>query len=249
MSTQKRPRFSWQFTSDLRNVAQTAYEIAVTDEAQKSVWSSGKVESDQSVFVPYGGPALKSGAKYNWKVRVWDNNKKGSAWSQGALWQMGLLEKADWKAKWIEADFAEDTVNQPSPLFRKDFRTSKKIRSATAFITAHGMYEAEINGKRVGDYYLTPGWTSYNKRLQYQVYDVTKLLQSVTMRLVWQSGMAGTGDSWPAGQKKFYGKTLALLFQLQLTYNDGRTDFVVSDNSWKSSPGQFRIQKSIMAKQ
>ncbi|MEI9909179.1 MAG: alpha-L-rhamnosidase N-terminal domain-containing protein [Bacteroidota bacterium] len=78
---------------------------------------------------------------------------------------MALLNAGDWKAKWIEPGYAEDSVMRPSPLFRKQFNTAKKIVSATAYITSHGLYEAFINGKRIGDAFLTPGWTSYNKRL------------------------------------------------------------------------------------
>jgi alpha-L-rhamnosidase len=134
--------------------------------------------SDRSVHVPYAGAALQSGKKYTWEVRVWDNNGKPSAWSEPAFFQTALLSTADWHAKWIEADFVEDSINRPAQYFRKQFSSTKKIASATAYITAHGMYEAQINGKRVGDAYLTPGWTSYNKRLQYQVYDVKDMLTS-----------------------------------------------------------------------
>src|SRR6201999_2879349 len=97
-----------------------------------------------------------------------DKSGKWSAWSKTAFFQMGQLDAADWKAKWIQPGYIDDPVKQPSPLFRKEFTLSKKIRSATAYITAHGIYEAHLNGKRIGDAFLTPGWTSYNKRLQYQ---------------------------------------------------------------------------------
>ena len=130
--------------------------------------------SGQSVQVPYSGASLESGKKYSGQVRVWDQSGKVSAWSEPFFWQMGLLKPADWKAKWITA-ITEDTLLQPSPLFRKKFTIAKKIASATAYITSHGLYEASINGKRVGDAYLTPGWTSYHKRLQYQQYDITPL--------------------------------------------------------------------------
>src|SRR5690348_16312686 len=148
------PRFSWQLASDKRNVMQTAYEIKVRT-GKATMWSSGKVNSDSSVHVYYKGTPLQSGTKYSWQVRVWDNSGKTSEWSEQAFWQTGLLNANDWKAKWIQIGFAEDTFNRPSPLFRKEFKTAKKIVSATAYITSHGMYEACINGKRIGDADLT----------------------------------------------------------------------------------------------
>ncbi len=241
----KQPRFSWQLVSDLRNVSQTAYEIIVSS-GKNSVWKSGKITSDQSVHVPYAGAALQSGKKYTWKVRVWDNNGKTSPWSEPAFFQTALLNQSDpiaigWKAKWIEAGFIEDSINRPAQYFRKQFAANKKIASAIAYITAHGMYEAQINGKRVGDYYLTPGWTSYNKRLQYQVYDVTNLLASgynaigVVAGNGWYRGFL----AW-SGNKDVYGKKLGILFQLDITYTDGTTASIVSDESWKSSTGSIR---------
>jgi alpha-L-rhamnosidase len=239
------PRFTWQLTSDKRNTVQSAYEIKVFDQSQKQVWKSGKVTSDQSVHVPYTGEPLKSGMRYTWQVRVWDGAGKGSSWSEKGSWQMGLLNASDWKAKWIKAGGKEDTVNRPSPLLRKTFAAGKKVRSATAYITAHGLYEAFINGKRVGDAVLTPGWTSYNNRLQYQQYDVTELIAQgqnavgVALGSGWYRGFIGFG-----GQKNFYGNEIALLVQLEITYNDGTKEVVVSDESWKSSTGSI-LQSEI----
>ena len=236
----KQPRFSWRLVSEQRNIAQTAYEIKVMS-GKATAWSSGKVSSDKSVQVIYAGQALQPEKKYYWQVRVWDNSGKQSEWSEPAFFQTAFLNVSDWKAKWIEAGFSEDSINRPALYFRKQFSSGKKIVSAIAYITAHGMYEAQINGKRVGDYYLTPGWTSYKKRLQYQVYDVTNLLAAGNNAI----GVI-TGNGWYrgflawGGNKDIYGKKTGVLFQLDITYSDGTTGSVVSDESWKSSTGSIR---------
>jgi len=242
------PRFSWQLDAGGRqNVMQTAYEIkAVTytylKKGKHGVWSSGKIMSDQSVYIPYKGDALVSGQKYYWQVRVWDNTGKPSEWSAPASWQMGMLAAADWKAQWISPGYEEDSVMRPSPLFRKEFSLNKKIASATLYITSHGLYEAQINGHRVGDAYLTPGWTSYNKRLQYQAYDVTDLLKEGK-----NAAGAVLGNGWYRGHIGFnplpnlYGKDISLLFQLEVTYTDGTKATIISDDSWKSSTGPVRF--------
>lgn len=239
-----RPRFSWQLTASKRNTAQTAYEIRVaTDPAnfekvRNLVWSSGKMNTDASVYVPYGGPALQSGAGYHWQVRVWDNYGNVSPWSAPAFWQMGLLAPGDWKARWIGQGFPEDTVLRPSPLLRKTFLINKKIKSATAYISARGLYEAFINGKRIGDACLAPGWTSYNNRIQYQQYDLTRELMPGVNAV---GAMLGSGWfrgnlAW-GGLKNIYGKETALLFQLDIVYTDGSRESVISNENWKSAPG------------
>lgn len=241
------PRFSWQLAADdKRNVMQTAYEIKVgTYIGTKQgplIWNPGKVASDQSVYVAYKGETLLSGQRYYWQVRVWENTGKASGWSEPAYFRMGLLTPADWKAQWISSAFTADTDKGASPLFRKTFSLPKKIQSATAYITAHGLYEAKINGHRVGDAYLTPGWTSYNKRLQYQAYDVTALMQPGENAVG-----AELGSGWYVGHIGFdpkpglYGNQLALLFQLEVTYTDGSKATIVSDGSWKSSTGPVRF--------
>lgn len=239
------PRLSWQLNSGARDVLQTAYEIRVGTEnsgheVKKLVWSSGKVYSDSSVQVNYKGDLLNSGIRYWWQVRVWDNQGNVSAWSSLATWQMGLLKPGDWKAAWIEPGFTEDST-RPSPLLRKEFTVRKKIRSATLYITSHGLYEARINGHRIGDAYLTPGWTSYHHRLQYQVYDLGNMLHpgknaiGVILGSGWYRGTMGFADN-----KNIYGSDVALLAQLDIVYEDGSTDQVVSDGSWKSSTGEIR---------
>lgn len=240
------PRFSWQLHSSGRNTMQTAYSIQVWQSGNKKnlVWNSGKVNSDQSVYIPYAGSALQSGKKYQWQVQVWDNKSPEPTQSGTGTFQMGLLQVGDWKAQWIEPGYVEDSVLRPSPMFRKQFRADKKIISATAFITAHGLYEAQINGKRISDAYFTPGWTAYQKRLQYQVYDVTHLLNKganaigVTLGSGWYRGVIGFSNN-----RNVYGKDIALLFQLAITYSDGTTAYVVSDNSWKSTTGAIRYSE------
>ncbi|MGZ3819473.1 MAG: family 78 glycoside hydrolase catalytic domain [Mucilaginibacter sp.] len=240
------PRLSWKLIAGKRGEMQTAYRVEVSESPNFSgnVWDSGRVHSDSSVFIAYKGKSLQSGKKYFWRVRVWDNSGNSSAWSPSAWWQTALFNTTDWKAQWITPGYTEDTVNRPSPLMRKQFSANKKIRSAVAYITAHGLYEASINGKRVGDAYLTPGWTSYNKRLQYQTYDVTDLLKAgnnaigVMLGNGWYRGIIGFAD-----HKNVYGKDIALLFQLNVTYEDGSTAVIASDDSWRSSTGDIRAEE------
>lgn len=239
-----RPRFSWQLLAgkNQRDVRQTAYELRVAPTPAALAtgrgvgWASGKVASDSSVHVTYAGPALAAGRRYYWQVRAWDQRGRPSAWSAPAHWQVGLLTPANWRAAWISPGYAEDSLRRPSPQLRKEFRVSKPLRSATAYVTAHGLYEAQLNGRRVGDAYLTPGWTSYDKRLAYQTYDVTDLLRpganavGVTLASGWYRGFIGY-----KGNHNLYGKDIALLWQLDLTYADGTTETVASDGSWQST--------------
>jgi len=240
------PRFSWILTADDRNVMQQAYELRVAEEeaslnrGKNLLWESGRVNSDASVLVPYEGEALSSGKKYFWQVRVWDQKGKSSRWSEPASFQMALLNPEDeFTAQWINAD-TEGAEERASPYFRKTFRLSngKKVRAATAYITSRGMYEAQLNGRRIGDAYLTPGWTSYQHRLQYQTYDVSDMLNTgenavgVVLGSGWYRGYIGF-----RGQKDFYGDDIALLFQMDITYEDGSTERIVSDGSWTYSYG------------
>lgn len=237
----RQPRLSWQLRSDERGVIQSAYQIQVAEEPDfKTVlWDSGRTAGDRSIHVPYGGPALVSGRRYYWRVRVWDGRDQASEWSAPAFWEMGLLSPGDWKAKWISPDWDEDTTkSQPCPMLRGAFRVSKPVRSARAYATSLGLYELHLNGRRVGDQLFTPGWTSYRKRLQYQTYDITELVRQgenavgVILGDGWYRGYLGWRD-----RRNVYGDRLAALVQIQLTFTDGSTQLVGSDESWKATTG------------
>lgn len=235
------PRFSWQITAgNAKNVLQSAYQVKVyTADNNKLIWNSNKVSGSQSIYVAYKGPALTSRSAYVWQVMIWDNKGHASPWSKKATWRMGLLSPTDWKASWIGPGYAGDTVNKPSPMFRKGITLNKTVKSAVAYITSHGMYEAQINGAKIGDAYLTPGWTSYKKRLQYQAYDVTKMLVKGQNAIGAKVG-SGWYRSTLVSSPNQYGKDAGLLFQLEVTYTDGTHETIVSDGSWKSATGELR---------
>lgn len=233
----KQPRFSWQLVSPKKNVVQTAYELTV-NQGNKTVWTSGKVTSAASLFNVYRGNALPSNTLFSWKVRVWDNQGQVSDWVTATF--QTALNKEDWTAKWINSGIVADTTNGIVPMLRKTFQTQKKVVRATAYVTARGMYEVEMNGARVGNAYLSPGWTTYSKHLQYQAYDVTSLVASgknaIGVRL--GSGWYRTRLGWE-NKQHIYGKETALLFQLAIMYSDGSKETIISDKSWKASDSEI----------
>ena len=235
-----KPRLSWKITSTETNVMQLAYEIKVTDQTAKGkvLWNSGKISSDKSVNIEYGGPELKSMQRVYWQVRVWDNNGKATDWSKPAFWEMGILKPELWTASWItmENEIKLDG-SKPCQYLRSEFATTKKVKSARVYVSSLGLYQLYLNGKKVGNDLFTPGWTSYNKRIQYQTYDVTALLQSKN------SMGAVLGDGWYRGnigwqnQRNYYGDKLALIAQLHVEYSDGTSENIGTSDSWKASTG------------
>lgn len=242
------PRLSWKIKSDLRSVMQLAYQIQVSkDDTSFSnpIWDTGKIYSDQSVHVEYSGPCLKSRSKYYCRVKVWDAKGNVSVWSEPAFWEMGLLNHNDWVADWITAEFPDHTSRpQPCPLMRTSFKVKGAVKSARAYVTSLGLYEFRLNGLKVGDYLFTPGWTSYNKRLQYQTYDIAHMLKE-------GDNAAGVilGDGWYKGnigwnnRYDVYGSKTAALVQIHITYENGNEQIIASGPDWKTSPGPILMSE------
>ncbi|MEQ9023472.1 MAG: alpha-L-rhamnosidase N-terminal domain-containing protein, partial [Pseudomonadales bacterium] len=213
---------------------QTAYRIEVSGESV--VWESGWVESDQSVLVPYGGEYLQSRQQFEWRVQFKDEGGIASDWSEPGTVELGLLSKSDWSAKWIRpATNAPEDVEKVSLLQRR-FELDGSIEKARLYVTARGLFEVSLNGVKVGNDYFANGFTSYSNRLDSLTYDVTDQLQQgdnsldALLAYGWYAGRFG----W-SGQRQNYGDYPELLLQLEVVYEDGRTERILSDENWQSS--------------
>ncbi len=257
------PLLGWQIKSSDRSVKQSAYRIIVAeqpDELEKEngpVWDSGRTDSEQSVNVVYKGKKLEPGNRYFWKVKIWDQNGRESPWSQTARWQTGLFSKSDWQgARWISHEaldssqrlvpgihgsgdnLGEKAVQRPVvPQFRKSFTVDKGLESATLSISGLGHYVAYLNGQRVGDSFLAPGWTDYDKTVLYNTYDVTSLLKAGV-------NVMGTlvGNGFYNINRERYRKLVisygmpTMIAHLHLRYSDGTSETIVTDETWKTKP-------------
>ncbi len=240
----QQPRFSWNISSDHRGVSQSAFRVLVADNKKEiqnetgNIWDSGKIPSDQSVNIVYKGSPLKSDQTYYWSVRVWNQDGEQSAWSEPASFHTGLSGSSDWKAKWI---IASDTLLS-APLLRKEFEVEKSVKQAFAYISAAGFYELELNGAKVGDHVLDPSITDYRKRLHYVTYDITKLLKSGSNAVGVIVGNGGFRLKFTKGRYCWNDGginmgTPRIIAQLNIIYNDGSQNTIISDESWKSSGG------------
>ncbi|KAF4627602.1 hypothetical protein G7Y89_g10548 [Cudoniella acicularis] len=240
------PRISWRFDGDAEKWTQKSYNISIerpkSEEsyAPRSVFT---VESEGSVLVPWPSRALKSRERAYIRAQATGADETTTEWSEKVAVEAGLLNREDWTAKMIAAEKVVNTNKSLRPaLFRKAFEVGEKIRSARLYITAHGVYEAFINGKKVGDHVLAPGWTSYKHRLTYQTYDVTSLLAEgenaigVEVGEGWYCGRLG----FNGGNRFIYGDRLAVLAQLEVVFESGQILTVASDDTWKSSFGPTR---------
>jgi alpha-L-rhamnosidase len=235
-----KPRLSWALDSTERNQIQTAYQVVVTGSDGGLVWDSGKVASAQQFHVPYGGPPLASGQRVSWVVRVWDRNGSASAPSAPGAWEMGLLANADWKGKWLAGSTALVDPPAPAPFFRKTVALSKTVKSARIYVAAAGYYELYVNGQKTGDEVLAPGFTRFDRRLLYVTHDVTAALKQGTnaIGLVLGNGFFNqtVGTDW-GFDKAPWRATPRALVQAQITFADGSSQTVVSDDSWHFATG------------
>jgi alpha-L-rhamnosidase len=259
------PRLSWELDDPRRGACQGAYQILVAsslgtlERDDGDLWDTGKVASDESVQIAYAGRPLRSGIQVYWKVRAWDAEGTASRWSEPATWSMGLLNPPDWDASWIgdsQAPPSDPAAVVPPPRLRRElalFDGEVGVRRAVAYVSALGLYELRLNGQRVGDHLLAPEWTDYNKRVQYQTYDVTSLLRPGANALAVQ-----LGDGWYAGriglskmiagmpERAHYGRQPQFLMRLVVESADGHTQSIVSDDGWRVSADGPVVSSDIL---
>lgn len=235
------PRFSWKINAEKNNTIQTAYRIQVCC-GEKKVWDSGKINSSQSVLVSYAGEDLKEEMRYEVKLIVEDNY--GNLGETSAWFETGIFDGSRFSAQMITHDFPDEET--ACPVFYRNFKIGKPIKQACIYATAHGVYELYINGNRVGDEYMSPGWTSYHKRLQYQYYDVTKYL-SEENRIEMP-----VGNGWYKGILSFdckpnrYGDRVEAFAELHIWYTDGEKEVIATDESWGVRTGKICYSEIYM---
>jgi alpha-L-rhamnosidase len=243
--------FAWAIAAETRGVVQSAYQIRVrTKEGSDDVWDSGRVPTDQQIDIRLPAElSLAPGTRYYWQVKIWDGDGIASKWSSPVWFETGLLAASDWSgAKWIAYPTPATAITTashkanaaaPLPLLRGTVELTKKVQRARIYASARGLYQLSINGKNVGDQYFAPGWTDYTKRIHFQTYDVTSLLQKDVNAI----GVA-LGDGWYRGKvglgwQGVYGDALAFIAKLHVIYADGSEEAFVSDGSWQASEGPF----------
>ena len=241
------PRFTWKLLSDARGEKQSAYRIVVSGSGE-AVWDSGKVSSSDTTLVPYEGKPLETRARYQVEVESWNRDGSASA-SSRSFWETGML--GAFRARWIGFPTEEsERTNEsaPSPYLRRSFTLDTPVGSARLYATALGLYEAQLNGTRVGKGVFTPGWTDYRRRVEYQTYDVTTLLRQGENVLEFV-----LGDGWYAGtigwekKRHHYGPyPLGLLAELHVENEGGGRIVIATDESWKGGEGPIRASDFLM---
>ncbi len=242
-----KPRFSWKLESEQTDTMQTAYQIQVVSEG-RMIWDSGCRKSDQSVLVEYDGLLLQPETVYEYRAVVWDNH--GETAQASGNFETGLLAGTAFQAQWITHPFEQEET--ACPVFTKTVHLDKPVKRARMYATALGVYEIQINGKKVGDTFFAPGWTNYKKRLQYQTYDVTEFLADETGSSKESVIEVIVGNGWYKGIFGFtctpnhYGDRVAALAELHVEYEDGSKEVVATDTSWQVRTGPVRYSEIYM---
>ena len=253
------PRLSWKLSateSSDRGIRQRAYRVLVASSAallekgEGDLWDSGRVSSEQSTLVSYAGSRLKSLQRCFWKVRVWDQNDRPSAWSAIGAWEMALIDARDWSdSQWIGHDGdpprtthsarvriagQERLDSHPSPLLRKEVTVEKTVRSARAYVSGVGYFELYINNKRVGKNVLDPAQTNYEKHTLYVTHDITKYLVHGTNALGFWLGNGFYGQNLAFNPAFEYGKP-SVRAKFVIDYHDGSRKVVTTSTDWKTA--------------
>lgn len=239
------PRFTWSFTTKQKGFKQKFFQIQVASSphllrfGKADIWVSDKVKSGQTYAV-FKGKALNPHTKYYWKVTVWSEKSAKTISSELATFETAKLNLSDWHAQWITDEHNKDF--EPSPLFRKTFKLTKKVQSARLYICGLGYYEMFLNGKRVGENYLDPGYTHFDKRVLYATHDVTNLLNE-------GENVAATvlGNGWFNEQsvavwdfhKARWRNRPQMICEISVSYTDGTKELIVTDSTWKTNTGAY----------
>lgn len=244
------PRFSWKIESEQDGVLQESYRILAASSEQlvsqdkADIWDSGEIRSGSSLLIPYGGDRIKSGTQVWWKVKVTTN--KGLAESRATCFRTGILDQDEIKASWIGKDFDTDVLEIKTRLagrlVRKEFKTRGKIKAALLHISGQGLYKVSINGDEAGSQdHLKPTPSDYSKTVYLNTYDVTGYLKKGhnTIGVELGSGRFTAPRNRIKARKsdgidqfRHFG-TPCLIAQLDITYQDGTTETIISDGSWK----------------
>ena len=242
------PRFSWQLNSPKANLKQTSYRIQVASsldelkEKKKLYWDSGKINSEESVLIPYSGKKLQSESPYYWRVKINSNHGK-SKWSKVQSWSMAILNSSEWQAKWIGENMlsnsgeivkGKDDDNRTrlaARYFRKEFSTDKKVSRAMLYISGLGSFEAYLNGDKVSEDIFAPVPSMYDKCIYYNTYDITPLIQKGKNTIGVEIGNGRYFSMRNPGMVTF--GLPSLLAQVKLEYEDGSTTILSTDNTWK----------------